>query len=75
MIFREDSTADVFIDVISETRIYLPCLYVARRLIISLEEVDRLARGPHNVVISCYMKLNLEYLVEVLGETRTASRF
>ena len=45
------------------------------RLMISLEEVDSPARGPHNVVISCYMKLNLEYLVEVLGEHWIVSVF
>ena len=33
---------------------------------VSLEEVDRLANLPNSVVISCYMKLNLEYLVEAL---------
>jgi len=69
VLFREDSTPDEFIDVISGTRIYMPCLYVYNKIDqISLEEVDRLARGPHNVVISCNMKLNLEYLVEVLWE-------
>ena len=30
---------------------------------ISLEEVDRLAREPHSVVISCEMHLNLDYLL------------
>jgi len=69
VLLREDSTPDEFIDVISGTRIYMPCLYVYNKIDqISLEEVDRLARGPHNVVISCNMKLNLEYLVEVLWE-------
>uniref|UniRef100_A0A8D0ERJ6 Developmentally-regulated GTP-binding protein 2 n=1 Tax=Strix occidentalis caurina TaxID=311401 RepID=A0A8D0ERJ6_STROC len=35
---------------------------------ISMEEVDRLARRPHSVVISCGMKLNLDYLLEKLWE-------
>ncbi|XP_072337344.1 developmentally-regulated GTP-binding protein 2 isoform X2 [Scyliorhinus torazame] len=35
---------------------------------ISLEEVDRLARQLHSVVISCEMKLNLDYLLEMLWE-------
>ncbi|KAJ8251829.1 hypothetical protein GJAV_G00225870 [Gymnothorax javanicus] len=35
---------------------------------ISMEEVDRLARRPHSVVISCGMKLNLDYLLETLWE-------
>lgn len=33
-----------------------------------MEEVDRLARKPDSVVISCGMKLNLDYLLEVLWE-------
>ncbi|XP_064234314.1 developmentally-regulated GTP-binding protein 2-like isoform X2 [Aotus nancymaae] len=35
---------------------------------ISMEEVDRLARKPNSVVISCGMKLNLDYLLEMLWE-------
>jgi len=69
VLFREDATMDQFIDVISGTRIYMPCLYVYNKIDqISLEEVDRLARGEHNVVISCEMKLNLDYLLECLWE-------
>jgi ribosome-interacting GTPase 1 len=30
--------------------------------------VDRLARLPNSVVVSCNMKLNLDYLLEVLWE-------
>jgi len=69
VLFREDCTADQFIDVILGNRIYMPCLYVYNKIDqISLEEVDRLARGENNVVISCNMKLNLDYLVEVLWD-------
>jgi small GTP-binding protein len=69
VLFREDATMDQFIDVISENRIYLPCLYCYNKIDqISLEEVDRLARMPHNVVISCEMKLNLDYLLDSLWE-------
>jgi len=69
VLFREDSTPDEFIDVISGNRIYMSCVYVYNKIDqISLEEVDRLARGPHNVVISCNMKLNLDYLVEVVWD-------
>ena len=47
----------------------MKCIYVYNKIDqISLEEVDRLARGEHNVVISCNMKLNLDYLLEVLWE-------
>uniref|UniRef100_A0A3Q3VWR6 Developmentally-regulated GTP-binding protein 2 n=1 Tax=Mola mola TaxID=94237 RepID=A0A3Q3VWR6_MOLML len=51
VLFREDSTPDEFIDVIVGNRVYMPCLYVYNKVDqISIEEVDRLARGPNNVV-------------------------
>ena len=69
VLFREDVGMDEFIDVIMDNRIYMPCLYVYNKIDqISLEEVNRLARGESNVVISCEMKLNLDYLLEVLWE-------
>ncbi|UYV60732.1 DRG2 [Cordylochernes scorpioides] len=69
VLFREDCTADEFIDVISRNRVYLPCLYVYNKIDqISLEEVDRLARRPHSVVVSCNMKLNLDYLLEKIWD-------
>ncbi|KAF6093435.1 developmentally regulated GTP binding protein 2 [Phyllostomus discolor] len=47
----------------------MPCLYVYNKIDqISMEEVDRLARKPNSVVISCGMKLNLDYLLEMLWE-------
>jgi len=67
VLFREDCTADELIDVILGNRIYMPCLYVYNKIDqISLEEVNRIARRPHSVVVSCNMKLNLDYLLEVL---------
>jgi ribosome-interacting GTPase 1 len=33
-----------------------------------LEEVDRLARQPHSVVMSCEMNLNLDRLIESVWE-------
>ncbi|KAG9343033.1 hypothetical protein JZ751_015251 [Albula glossodonta] len=49
-------------------RIY-SCMQVYNKVDqISMEEVDRLARRPHSVVISCGMKLNLDYLLETLWE-------
>ncbi|XP_005750237.1 developmentally-regulated GTP-binding protein 2 [Pundamilia nyererei] len=69
VLFREDCTPDEFIDVIVGNRVYMPCLYVYNKVDqISIEEVDRLARRPHSVVISCGMKLNLDYLLERLWE-------
>jgi len=64
VLFREDATPDQLIDVIVGNRKYMSCLYVYNKIDqISLEEVDRLARQPHSVVISCEMKLNLDYLL------------
>ena len=52
VLFREDATPDQFIDVIVGNRIYMSCVYVYNKIDqISLEEVDRLARQPHSVVI------------------------
>jgi len=69
VLFREDCTADELIDVISANRVHLPCLYVYNKIDqISIEEVDRIARQPHSVVVSCNMKLNLDYLLEVLWD-------
>ncbi|TKC53131.1 hypothetical protein EI555_006629, partial [Monodon monoceros] len=69
VLFREDCSPDEFIDVIMGNRVYMPCLYVYNKIDqISMEEVDRLARKPDSVVISCGMKLNLDYLLETLWE-------
>ncbi|CAH8637963.1 unnamed protein product [Schistosoma guineensis] len=69
VIFREDSTPDEFIDVVVGGRVYLACLYVYNKIDqISLQEVDRLARQPHSVVVSCNLKLNLDYLLEKLWD-------
>jgi len=47
----------------------MPCLYVYNKVdAISLEQVDRLARLPKTVVISCEMDLNLDYLVDRIWE-------
>lgn len=64
VVFREDCTSDEFVDVILGNRVYMPCLYVYNKIDqVSIEEVDRLARTPNSVVVSCNMKLNLDYLL------------
>src|SRR6218665_4047455 len=69
VLFREDSTPEEFIDVIQKNRVYLPCLYVYNKIDqISIEDIDKLARQPHSVVISCNMKLNMDYLLERLWD-------
>lgn len=65
VVVREDCSVDQFIDVIEGNRQYIPALYVYNKIdAISLEEVDRLAREPHSVVVSCNLELNLDYLVD-----------
>ncbi|KAE9419654.1 hypothetical protein Angca_009807 [Angiostrongylus cantonensis] len=69
VVFREDATVDEFIDVIQGNRVYISCLYVYNKIDqISIEEIDRLARLPHHVVISCEMNLNMDYLLEKIWE-------
>ncbi|VDL22542.1 unnamed protein product [Hymenolepis diminuta] len=69
LVIREDITQDQLIDVIVGNRVYLKCLYVYNKIDqISLEEVDKLAREPHSVVISCNLGLNLDYLLKVMWE-------
>lgn len=65
VLFREDCSADEFIDVVVGNRVHIPCLYVYNKIDqISIEEVDRIARQDHSVVVSCNVKLNLDYLLE-----------
>ncbi|KAK9467438.1 P-loop containing nucleoside triphosphate hydrolase protein [Lipomyces arxii] len=62
----ENVTIEDFIDVINANhRSYIRCLYAYNKIdSVSLEEVDRLARQPHTVVISCELDLGLDDLVE-----------
>lgn len=44
---------------------YIKCLYVYNKIDqISIEELDRIARQPHSVVISCEMNLNMDFLID-----------
>uniref|UniRef100_A0A2K6V1I8 Developmentally regulated GTP binding protein 2 n=1 Tax=Saimiri boliviensis boliviensis TaxID=39432 RepID=A0A2K6V1I8_SAIBB len=68
VLFQEDCSPE-FIHVIVDNRMYMPCLYVYNKSDqISMEEVDCLAQKPNNVVISCGIKLNLDFLLEKLWE-------
>ena len=66
ILLRENATVDQFIDIIeTKNRSYIPCLYVYNKIdSVSIEEIDSLGRQDDSVVISCNMKLNLDYLVE-----------
>jgi small GTP-binding protein len=65
LLFREDASMDDLIDLIEGNRKYVRCLYVWNKVDqISMEDVDRLARMPHSIVISAYLDLNLDRLIE-----------
>lgn len=69
VLFRGDYSIDQFIDIVVGNRIYMPCLYVFNKIDqISLEEVDKIARTPNSVVISCRDKLNLDYLKDCIWD-------
>ena len=60
---------DDLIDVIEGNRKYVRCLYVYNKVdTLSIEEVDELARKPHSIVISIYMKLNLDVMLRMMWE-------
>jgi len=69
IVFRSDCTVDEFIDIIQGNRVYIKCLYVYNKIDqLTIEEVDRLARLPHSIVISCELDLNLDYMIEKIWE-------
>ncbi|CAI5929344.1 unnamed protein product [Closterium sp. NIES-64] len=60
VLFREDSTVDDLIDVIEGNRKYIRCLYVYNKIdVMGIDDVDRLARQPHSVVISANLEVRL----------------
>ena len=57
VLFREDATVDDFIDVIEGNRKYIKCVYVYNKIdVVGIDDVDRLARQPNSIVISCNLK-------------------
>ena len=75
MLFREDATADDLIDVIEGNRKYIRCLYVYNKIdVLSIEEVDELARLPHSVPISCVAQLGREVLLGRMWEAMDLRR-
>ena len=69
VLLREDITVDQFLDVLLGNRKYTPCLYVYNKIdSISMEQMDKLAREPHSIVISCEQDLNLDYLIDRIWE-------
>lgn len=69
ILIREDITVDQLIDVIEGNRKYIKCIYVYNKIdCLSIEEVDELARKDHSVVISLYMNLNIDYMLQKIWD-------
>lgn len=48
---------DDLIDVIEGNRKYIKCVYVYNKIdVVGIDDVDRLARQPNSLVISCNLK-------------------
>ena len=61
ILFREDATPDELIDIIEGNRKYIKCLYCYNKIdMVTIEEVDLLARKDHSTVLSCYKQLNMD---------------
>ncbi|CAM9322242.1 unnamed protein product [Scytosiphon promiscuus] len=64
VLVREDVSVDDIVDVVQGNRKYVKCLYVYNKVdMISIEDMDKLAREPNSIVVSVHMKLNLEALL------------
>lgn len=58
LLFREDATVDDLIDVIEGNRKYMKCIYVYNKIdVVGIDDVDKLARQPNSIVISCNLKV------------------
>ena len=69
VVMRGDYDVDQFIDTIEGNRKYIKCLYVYNKIdLITIEEVDALARLPNTAVISSQHNLGLDLLKERLWE-------
>eukprot|EP00919_Chromeraceae_sp_WS-2016_P052611 GHVR01124853.1.p1 GENE.GHVR01124853.1~~GHVR01124853.1.p1 ORF type:complete len:370 (+),score=83.14 GHVR01124853.1:51-1160(+) len=67
VVFHEDASVDELIDVIEGNRKYVKCLYVYNKLdMLSLPQVDALARRPNSVVVSGTLALNMQCVLQRL---------
>ena len=65
VLIREDCTLDDLIDVIEGNRRYLKCLYVYNKVdLLSIQELDELARKENSLVVSVHNELNLDYMLQ-----------
>ncbi|KAJ1857749.1 Ribosome-interacting GTPase 2 [Coemansia sp. RSA 2131] len=65
VLVREDVGLEDFIDVVVGNRIYIPCLYAYNKIdAITIEEVDRIAREDHTIVVSIEKDMNMDAFKE-----------
>lgn len=68
VLFKEDASVDDFIDVIEGNRKYIKCAYVYNKIdVVGIDDVDRLARQPNSIVISCNLKVYAPSGTELLN--------
>ncbi|MDP2438682.1 MAG: GTP-binding protein [archaeon] len=64
ILIREDATVDQFIDVVMGNCVYIPTIYCYNKIDnVSLERVDKLARLPHSVVVSCNLGWGMDVVL------------
>lgn len=69
VILRGDYNVDELIDAVEGNRTYAPCIYVLNKIDqISIEELDIVARLPHNCPISAHHGWNLDGLLECIWD-------
>eukprot|EP01116_Phalansterium_solitarium_P020436 TRINITY_DN6027_c0_g1_i1.p1 TRINITY_DN6027_c0_g1~~TRINITY_DN6027_c0_g1_i1.p1 ORF type:complete len:365 (-),score=151.61 TRINITY_DN6027_c0_g1_i1:1190-2284(-) len=69
ILFKCDATVDEFVDVVEGNRSYLRCVYVYNKIdCLSVEELDKFARQPDSIVVSCNLRLNLDNLLRMIWE-------
>ncbi|CAM9639442.1 unnamed protein product [Discosporangium mesarthrocarpum] len=69
VLVREDVGVDDIVDVIQGNRKYIKCLYVYNKVdMITIEDMDKLAREPNSIVVSVHMQLNLDSLLECMWD-------
>ena len=75
VLFREDCGVDDLIDVIEGNRKYVSAVYVWNKAdTVSIEDVDRLSRQPHSIVVAASADLNLDRLIEKIWEYLSLTR-
>lgn len=65
VLIREDCTVDDLIDIIEGNRKYIRCLYVYNKVdMLSIQELNDLARKDNSIVVSVRSELNLDYMLQ-----------